>query len=167
MTGQIVFLVHVEVHKISFMAYQVRSTWVPLRTFPSASKQFRTLFDTKDRAFTFRRYSGGFGGAVTGWCISSAAKVRPCILVETRGVSHDIWLTLGRAGIDGSDAAAGVALNSYTSASELWLEKTDRDTDVVNPDPNDTREPVYSGTPPESIVAPAYTSQAGNGLRKV
>jgi len=88
-------------------------------------------------------------------------------LVETRTLNRNEWLAVRKTGIGGSDAAAAVGLNPYKSPLELWLEKTGRDAALVQPDPQDTTEPVYWGTLLEPIVAAAYTQQTGNRVRKV
>ena len=59
-------------------------------------------------------------------------------LVKTHDLSRDDWLAIGRTGIGGSDAAAAVGLNPYTSALELWLEKTGRADGLPRPSPDDT-----------------------------
>lgn len=88
-------------------------------------------------------------------------------LVDTRRIERADWLEVRKTGIGGSDAAAAVGLNPYKSQLELWLEKTGRDADLSQPDPNDTAEPVYWGTLLEPIVAAAYTKQTGSRVRKV
>jgi putative phage-type endonuclease len=88
-------------------------------------------------------------------------------LVETRTLSRTDWLKVRKSGIGGSDAAAAVGLSPYKSALELWLEKTGRDSELAQPDPHDTTEPVYWGNLLEPIVAAAYTQQTGNRVRKV
>jgi putative phage-type endonuclease len=88
-------------------------------------------------------------------------------LVETKGLPHEEWLKLRKAGIGGSDAAAAVGLNPYQSQLELWLDKTGRDAGLAKPDPHDTSEPVYWGSLLEPIVAAAYTQQTGRRVRKV
>ena len=93
---------------------------------------------------------------------------RPALrLVDTRRIERLDWLEVRKTGIGGSDAAAAVGLNPYKSQLQLWLEKTGRDTDLQQPDPDDTTEPVYWGTLLEPIVAAAYTKQTGNRVRKV
>jgi putative phage-type endonuclease len=93
---------------------------------------------------------------------------RPALrLVETKDMPREDWLTVRRSGIGGSDAAAAVGLNPYKSMLELWLEKTNRDTDLPKPNPDDTTEPVYWGTLLEPIVAASYTKQTGNRVRRV
>ncbi|MDP9154402.1 MAG: YqaJ viral recombinase family protein [Pseudomonadota bacterium] len=88
-------------------------------------------------------------------------------LVETRTLSRTDWLKVRKSGIGGSDAAAAVGLSPYKSALELWLEKIGRDSELAQPDPHDTTEPVYWGNLLEPIVAAAYTQQTGNRVRKV
>lgn len=93
---------------------------------------------------------------------------RPALrLVDTKELSRSEWLEVRKSGIGGSDAAAAVGLNPYTSPLELWLDKTGRDAGLAKPDPHDTTEPVYWGTLLEPIVAAAYTQQTGNRVRKV
>lgn len=93
---------------------------------------------------------------------------RPALrLVDTRRIERADWLEVRKTGIGGSDAAAAVGLNPYKSQLELWLEKTGRDAELRQPDPDDTTEPVYWGTLLEPIVAAAYTKQTGNRVRKV
>ncbi|ARL99139.1 endonuclease [Burkholderia pseudomallei] len=88
-------------------------------------------------------------------------------LVKTLDLSHDDWLAVRRTGIGGSDAAAAVGLNPYTSALELWMEKTGRADGLPRPDPDDTTSPTYWGTLLEPIVAASYTKQTGNRVRRV
>ncbi|CAJ0694982.1 hypothetical protein LMG18102_02043 [Ralstonia mannitolilytica] len=91
----------------------------------------------------------------------------PLRLVKTTGLSREDWLEVRRTGIGGSDAAAAVGLNPFKSQLELWLEKTNRDTDLPKPDPSDTAEPVCWGTLLEPIVAAAYTAHTKRRVRKV
>ncbi|KVU26554.1 endonuclease [Burkholderia ubonensis] len=88
-------------------------------------------------------------------------------LIKTQDLSRDDWLAVRRTGIGGSDAAAAVGLNPYTSALELWLDKTGRADGLPHPDPDDTTEPVYWGSLLEPIVAASYTKQTGNRVRRV
>lgn len=88
-------------------------------------------------------------------------------LVKTQDLSRDDWLSVRRTGIGGSDAAATVGLNPYTSALELWMEKTGRADGLPHADPNDTTSPTYWGTLLEPIVAASYTKQTGNRVRRV
>ncbi|MBH9658988.1 YqaJ viral recombinase family protein [Burkholderia pseudomallei] len=88
-------------------------------------------------------------------------------LVKTQDLSRDDWLSVRRTGIGGSDAAAAIGLNPYTSALELWMEKTGRADGLPHADPNDTTSPTYWGTLLEPIVAASYTKQTGNRVRRV
>jgi putative phage-type endonuclease len=93
---------------------------------------------------------------------------RPALrLIDTRKLERAEWLAVRQGGIGGSDAAAAVGLSPYKSPLELWMEKTGRDGELVKPDPQDSREPVYWGTLLEPIVAAAYSRQTGNRVRKV
>ncbi|SKC49197.1 YqaJ viral recombinase family protein [Paraburkholderia hospita] len=95
-------------------------------------------------------------------------KQKPALrLINTLNLDREDWLAVRKTGIGGSDAAAAVGLNPYKSMLELWLEKTGRDADLEQPDPNDTTHPVFWGTLLEPIVAAAYTQQTGNRVRKV
>jgi len=95
-------------------------------------------------------------------------KNKPALrLVSTLNIDREEWLSVRKNGIGGSDAAAAVGLSPYKSQLELWLEKTGRDADLEQPDPNDTTHPVFWGTLLEPIVAAAYTQQTGNRVRKV
>lgn len=95
-------------------------------------------------------------------------QLRPALrLVKTNTLSRDGWLEVRKHGIGNSDAAAAVGLNPYKSQLELWMEKTGRDADLPQPDPDDTTSPVYWGTLLEPIVAASYTKQTGRRVRKV
>ncbi|QKO20775.1 YqaJ viral recombinase family protein [Rhodoferax sp. BAB1] len=93
---------------------------------------------------------------------------RPALrLVETKKMERGDWLEVRRTGIGGSDAAAAVGLNPHKSALELWMEKTGREGELRQPDPNDTTTPLFWGSLLEPIVAAAYVKQTGNKVRKV
>lgn len=93
---------------------------------------------------------------------------RPALrLVETKDMRREDWLQVRKSGIGASDAAAAVGLSPYQSQLELWLTKTDRDTTLPKPDPDDTTEPVFWGTILEPIVAASYTKRTGNRVRRV
>src|SRR5690606_16037525 len=94
--------------------------------------------------------------------------LRPALrLIKTNTLSRDEWLEVRKHGIGSSDAAAAVGLNPYKSQLQLWMEKTGRDADLPQPDPDDTTSPVYWGTLLEPIVAASYTKQTGRRVRKV
>ena len=95
-------------------------------------------------------------------------KSRPALkLVKTQGLARDQWLSVRKAGIGSSDAAAAVGLNPYKSQLELWLEKTSQDANLPKPDPLDETSPLYWGTLLEPIVAAHYTKRTGNRVRRI
>ena len=51
------------------------------------------------------------------------------ILVETEGLSHEEWLRWRKKGIGGSDVASILGINKWSSAIELWLDKTNQKND--------------------------------------
>lgn len=51
---------------------------------------------------------------------------QPRILADTRGMDRAHWLEYRRMGIGGSDAAAIVGMNPWSSPWKLWAEKTGR-----------------------------------------
>ena len=95
-------------------------------------------------------------------------KSRPALkLVKTQSLDRDQWLTVRKAGIGSSDAAAAVGLNPYKSQLELWLEKTNQDGNLPKPDPLDETSPLYWGTLLEPIVAAHYTKRTGHRVRRI
>ncbi|MBN8750945.1 MAG: YqaJ viral recombinase family protein [Variovorax sp.] len=93
---------------------------------------------------------------------------RPALkLVKTQDLSRDQWLSVRKGGIGSSDAAAAIGLNPYKSPLQLWMEKTGRDGDLPQIDPNDESSPVYWGTLLEPIVAAHYTRRTGHRVRRI
>ena len=93
---------------------------------------------------------------------------RPALkLVKTQDLSRDQWLSVRKGGIGSSDAAAAIGLNPYKSPLQLWMEKTDRDGNLPQIDPNDESSPVYWGTLLEPIVAAHYTRRTGHRVRRI
>lgn len=88
-------------------------------------------------------------------------------LVKTNNLSRDEWLTVRKGGVGSSDSAAAVGLNPYKSQLQLWMEKTNRDSNLPKIDPNDESSPMYWGTLLEPIVAAHYTKRTGNKVRRV
>ncbi len=88
-------------------------------------------------------------------------------LVNTTEIDRATWLQVRRRGIGGSDAAAAVGLSPYKSPLELWLEKTGRDADLPQVDPDDMDSPMYWGTVLEPLVATQYTHKTGRLVRRV
>lgn len=75
--------------------------------------------------------------------------------------SHDEWLALRGKYIGGSDAAAVVGLNPYTSAFSLWAEKTGR---LPGFEGNLATE---VGTYLEEFVAQKFSQETGKKVRRV
>ena len=88
-------------------------------------------------------------------------------LVKTQDMNREEWLAVRKNGIGSSDAAAAVGLNPYKSQLELWMEKTGRDQNLPQVDPNDETSPMYWGTLLEPIVAAHYTKRTGNRVRRI
>ncbi len=88
-------------------------------------------------------------------------------LVNTTEIDRAAWLQVRRSGIGGSDAAAAVGLNPYKSPLELWLEKTHRDAELPQVDPDDMDSPMYWGTVLEPLVASQYSRKTGRQVRRV
>jgi len=103
--------------------------------------------------------------------VSTEVKViinRPALrLVSTKNLEREEWLNIRKQGIGSSDAAAAVGLNPYKSQLELWMEKTGRDTELPQLDPNDDTSPAFWGTLLEPIVASHYTKKTSNRVRRI
>ncbi|WP_418120013.1 YqaJ viral recombinase family protein [Variovorax sp. 350MFTsu5.1] len=99
---------------------------------------------------------------------ASPAKHRPALkLVKTQDLSRDQWLAVRQGGIGSSDAGAAVGLHPYKSPLQLWMEKTGRDANLPQTDPNDETSPMYWGTLLEPIVAAHYTRRTGLRVRRI
>lgn len=97
-----------------------------------------------------------------------ATKPRTALrLINTTEITRTEWLQVRRSGIGSSDAASAVGLNPYKSPLELWLEKTGRDADLPQVDPNDMDSPMYWGNVLESLVARQYSRKTGRQVRRV
>lgn len=96
-----------------------------------------------------------------------AVPYRALRLANTKDMARDEWLNVRKQGIGGSDAAAAIGLNPYKSQLELWMEKTGRDKDIPQPDPNDDSTPMFWGTVLEPIVAVQYAKKTGNKVRRI
>lgn len=99
--------------------------------------------------------------------LNPPTRKKPLRLVETRHLDRDAWLAVRKQGIGGSDAAAAIGLNPYQSQLALWLEKTGRDTEMPQIDPNDDTTPAYWGTVLEPIVAQHYAKRTSHKVRRV
>lgn len=72
------------------------------------------------------------------------------------------WLTHRQSGIGGSEIAAIVGLNQYTTPMQVWESK-------VNPilEDNATNEPMYWGNTLEEVVAQEYAKRTGLKIQRM
>ena len=84
------------------------------------------------------------------------------ILVETEGLSHEEWLRWRKKGIGGSDVSAILGINKWTSAIELWLDKTNQKNDPV-----EVNEAMEWGTILEPIIREHFAATTGKTVMEV
>ena len=84
------------------------------------------------------------------------------ILVETEGLSHEEWLRWRKKGIGGSDVSAILGINRWTSAIELWLDKTNQKNDPV-----EVNEAMEWGTILEPIIRDHFAVVTGKTVMEV
>lgn len=82
--------------------------------------------------------------------------------VSTANMSREEWLEKRRATIGGSDAAALLGLNKYSSPYSLWAEKTGK----ITPEDIADKEAVRLGNDLEGYVASRWAEATGKKLRK-
>ena len=83
------------------------------------------------------------------------------IRIGTENMSHEVWLEERRKGLGGSDAAAVVGLNAYTSPYALWADKTGR------LPPREDNEAMRQGRDLEGYVASRWEEATGKKARRV
>lgn len=89
-------------------------------------------------------------------------------LVDTRALDRNTWLAIRRSGIGSSDAAAALGLNPYKSQLELWMEKTGRQSNDLEPTADDKlSSPLHWGQILEPIVADHYAQHTGHRVQRV
>jgi len=81
--------------------------------------------------------------------------VKPKILVRTKNLSKSEWLAYRRKGIGGSDAAALVGLNPYSSAFSVFMDKLGLAADV------EESEAMWLGVQLEPILAERFMQETG------
>ncbi len=84
------------------------------------------------------------------------------ILVETEGISHEEWLRWRKKGIGGSDVSAILGINKWTSAIELWLDKTNQKNNPV-----EVNEAMEWGTILEPIIRDHFALVTGKTVTEV
>jgi len=78
----------------------------------------------------------------------------------TREMTHEEWLNARRKSIGGSDAAAIVGLNNYSSPIRVWADKTGRLS------AKETSEAMRQGTDLEEYVAKRFCEATGKKVRR-
>jgi len=80
--------------------------------------------------------------------------------ISTKGMTRAEWLTLRRTGAGGSDAAAILGLNEYSSPYSVWADKLG-----LLPEREDT-EAMRQGRDLEDYVARRFCEQTGKKVRR-
>ena len=80
---------------------------------------------------------------------------KPLIVAKTTEITHEAWLAARRKGIGGSDAAAVCGLSRYSSALDIWLQKTGRK--PATPD----NEAMHWGRLLEPVVRAEFVRRTG------
>lgn len=78
----------------------------------------------------------------------------------TRDMTHEEWLDVRRKSIGGSDAAAIVGLNNYSSPIRVWADKTGR------LPAKETSEAMRQGNDLEEYVARRFSEATGKKVRR-
>ena len=84
------------------------------------------------------------------------------ILVKTEGLSHEEWLCWRKKGIGGSDVSAILGINKWTSAFELWLDKTNQKNDPV-----EVNEAMELGIVMEPAIRNHFANVTGKTVMEV
>lgn len=85
---------------------------------------------------------------------------QPNVFVQTNGISREDWLKYRTAGIGGSDAAAILGLNKWSSPVKVYLEKTGQ------LESDEAGEAAYWGTVLEDIVAREFSNRTGLKVKR-
>lgn len=83
------------------------------------------------------------------------------ILAKTKDMPREEWLALRRNGIGGSDAGAICGLNPYTSAMDVYIDKTSED-----PPEDFDNEAMREGRDLEDYVAQRFSEASGLKVRR-
>lgn len=83
------------------------------------------------------------------------------ILVKTKGLSHEEWLSYRKNGVCGSDSGALVGLNPYSTAISVFLDKTSNEIE------NFDNEAMRQGRDLEAYVAERFMESTGLKVRRV
>lgn len=83
------------------------------------------------------------------------------VFANTLDIDRNQWLELRRKGIGGSDASAILGINPWSSAMDVWLEKTGEFEGE-----NNDNEKMYWGNVLEDIVAKEFSIRTGLRVRR-
>lgn len=86
--------------------------------------------------------------------------IRDIIKIDKRGWDRERWLEERRKGIGGSEAAAIVGLNSYSSPYSVWADK------LGKLDEKETSEAMRQGTDLEDYVARRFMEATGKKVKQ-
>lgn len=84
------------------------------------------------------------------------------ILVVTEGMSREEWLRWRKKGIGGSDVASILGINKWSSAIELWLDKTNQKND-----PKEVNSAMEWGTILEPVIRNYFSTVTGKSVVEV
>lgn len=82
------------------------------------------------------------------------------IVAKTKGMSREDWLAIRRTGIGGSDIPAIMGKSPFSSAFDVWLDKTGEHTAEVN------SEAMEWGVILEDVVGKEFSKRTGIKLKK-
>jgi putative phage-type endonuclease len=86
--------------------------------------------------------------------------MKPKVLASTIGLGRDAWLGFRRQGIGGSDAAAILGLNPFSSAFSVYMDKLG-----LAPETEET-EAMWLGTQLEPIIAERFERETGMTVQR-
>lgn len=78
-----------------------------------------------------------------------------CVLISTKGMTQEEWLSFRQRGIGGSDVAAIACLSKYKSPASVYLDK------LGLLEHQEAGEAAYWGTTLEDLVAKEFSKQTG------
>lgn len=85
--------------------------------------------------------------------------MKPIVYADTRGMSREEWLRARKSGIGGSDAAAILGLNPYSSPLSVWADKISAD------EPHEKEnESMWLGNVLEDHVARRFAKESGTNV---
>ena len=80
-------------------------------------------------------------------------------IADTKKLTHEEWVTLRKSGIGGSDAAAVIGMNPYSSAITVYANKKDLSKEIED------NEAMRQGRDFEAYAAMRYTEKTGKAVR--